>query len=135
VNINRYLLASLASFIFIFLFEVLFHGNILGPAYERTAHLWRSNAQMNQFIHWTLISQILKALIIAFIFTRYHKGKKITEGLRFGAMIGLLLGIMQFSTYAYMPIPFGLALSWFIGAMFQYTAIGIILSVIYKYKD
>ncbi len=134
MNVKRYFLASLASFVFIFLFEFLFHGNILMPAYERTAHLWRSSDQMQQFMHWMLISQILKAFVVGFIFTRHYEGKGLVEGIRFGSMIGLLLGVMQFSTYAYMPIPFGLALSWFIGSFIEALGVGIILALIYKKK-
>jgi len=132
MNITRYFIASLASFVFIFLFDFLFHGNILGEAYERTAYLWRNQSQIQQFIHWTFISQILKALIIGFIFTRHYEAKGITEGLRFGVIIGFLLGVINLSTYAYMPIPFGLALSWFIGSMIQAVGVGVILSLIYK---
>ncbi len=132
MNTKRFIFSALAGFIFIFAFEFIFHGMLLKPAYEQTASLWRSPEEMQNFFQWSLMTQILFAGMMAYIFTRNFEGKGIGEGVRFGLMFGILMGVAQFGMYAYMPIPMSLALAWAGGAVVEMTGLGIIFALIYK---
>lgn len=132
MNIKRYVLSVIVAFAFLFAFEYVWHTQVLMNDYEATRSLWRAEDQMFALFHWSLITQALTAMIISFIFTLNYEGKGILEGIRFGGIFGFLLGILMFGMYPYMPIPFNLALMWFVGGLLQGLGIGIICSVCYK---
>jgi hypothetical protein len=132
MNTKRFALATIAAFIFIFVFEFLYHGHLLKSAYEATSDLWRPEAEMKDFMHICFIVKFLVAATMTYIFTRHYEGKGIMEGVRFGAMIGFLMGISQFSMYAYMPIPMTLGLAWFVGSFIEMTGVGMIIALTYR---
>ena len=133
MNTKRYTLSVFVGFVFVFLFEFMFHGNILKSTYESTAELWRPEEEMEHFLHWMTLCQLGFVAALAFIFTRHYEGKGIPEGVRFGLMLGVLIGIGQFAVYSYMPISMGLALAWFGGAVVEMVGLGIIFSLLYKH--
>ena len=132
MNCKRFALSTIAGFIFAFAFEFLFHGKLLKPIYESTAHLWRTETEMQGYCGIAMGGLFLLVTALGYIFTRHYEGKGIGEGIRFGLMFGILLGVAQFSMYAYMPIPMTLALAWFGGALVEMVGVGIIFSLIYK---
>lgn len=132
MNKQRFTFCVLAGFIFIFAFDFLLHGILLKPSYEQTANLWRSPEVMQEFFGWMLAVQFGITAVLAYIFTRNFENKGITEGIRFGFMIGLFSGISQFGMYAYMPIPISLAIASFTGAVIEFIGLGIIFSLLYK---
>ena len=132
MNIPRYLIASLVGFVFIFAYEFVVHGILLVPTYDTTPDLWRPEEAMATFFPFMLLTQIVRSFALCFLYTRHHEGKGIAEGLRFGVIVGFLFGVMQASSYAWMPISAALAGYWFISAFFEAIALGVIFSLIYK---
>ena len=133
MNKKRFALCAVAGFIYIFIFEFIFHGNILKSTYELTPTLWRPMADMGELFIWMLATQFLVSAVSAFIFTRnYESSCMIGEGARFGFMVGLLIAIINGSAYLYMPISLTLALAWFGGTLIQFVGLGIIFSLIYR---
>ncbi|MDJ0626184.1 MAG: hypothetical protein QNJ31_07455 [Candidatus Caenarcaniphilales bacterium] len=130
MKIKNLLVSTIVVFIFIFIFEFLFHGILLKDLYLQTSNLWRTENEMQQYFPWAIICQIIGALIISLIYLQKHENKGWTEGLRFGAIIGSLLGVTVFGFYAYMPIPLILASAWLVGSLIEVTSVGIILSLI-----
>lgn len=132
MNVMRYLAASVAAFVFIFVFEFLWHGQLLGGLYQATQSLWRPQAEMGTYFPLIPLYQALLALVIVFLFTRHHEGKGIGEGVRFGFYLGILLGIVAASMYVFMPIPGVLALGWFAGSFIVGLGSGVIASLVYR---
>lgn len=132
MNIKRYVFAALASFIFVFGFDFIWHGQLLMSTYEQTASLWRPMEDMQAHFSCMLLTQFLLASLISFLFTRHYEGQGIGEGVRFGLIIGLILGVLQAGSYAYMPISLYLAGMWFLCGLLTGLGIGIICSLIYK---
>ena len=130
LNKKSFSFCVVAGFIFVFLFEMLVHGFALMGMYEQTQHLWRGPEDMN--MPFMAAMQFIFVIITAFIFTRHYEGKGIGEGVRFGAYIGLLLGFVMLSFYAFMPIPFALALCWFFASLFETIGLGVIYALLYK---
>ena len=55
------------------------------------------------------------------------------EGVRYGLIIGLFFLIPSaFGQYATYPIPFSLAVQWFVYGLIEFIIFGIIAAVIYK---
>ena len=105
--------------------DVLLDRILLRQVYEDSASLWRPFDQMNVL----LIYVVTFILIGVFVGTYWLlvRPKSVAAGVRFGALIGLALGISAgFGTYIHMPIPLALAWGWLIGGWLKGVAAGAI---------
>ena len=132
INIPRFLLSIIIGFIFVFGFDYLVHENLLMDLYEQTASLWRPVESMEEFFPLMIARTLLLVAIPGYIYTRNHEGKGIGEGIRFGVIIGLFVGIGWAGMIAYMPIPVTLAGAWFAASFIQMVGLGFLFSLIYK---
>lgn len=133
MNIKKYVIASIAAFMTFQLFDFITHGIILSKAYEELSNVWRPDMMSNMWIIYT--TSFVMSFIFTYIFTRSYKGKGIVEGVQHGVTIGLLLNVVgMFNQYAIYPIPFSLAIQWFIYNMISFTVAGIVVSLIYNPK-
>lgn len=132
MNYLRLILAALAAFIFVFIFDFVYHGILLKPIYESTAALWRPPEQMMAFMPLAISIQLSFALMMTIIFSSFGKGSGFSEGVRFGALMGMLLGLLQVGMYSYLPVPFEMAGAWFAGSFFDALGAGAIIGLIYK---
>lgn len=128
----RWLMATMAVFIFIFAFEYLYHGIFLVPTYEATASLWRPMIEMEAMFPFCLATKLAFSILLVWIFSKNYEGKGITEGLRYGIMLGLLIGVLDFRGYMYLPISVELALAWLGGGILTGLGAGVILSLTFK---
>lgn len=132
LNLKRYVMSAIVVFVFVFLYEWLFHGMLMGGMYAETAELWRSQADMQSKFHWMLIGQALFALTVSYIFTRGYEGRGLMEGVRFGILITLFTAGPQLVMYAVAPHPGEMVIYWMLGALLELVLIGMILSTLYK---
>lgn len=131
---TRFAITALVGFAFIFAYEFVVHGILLKSGYMATATLWRPEADMQKLFPFMLVIQFIMAVVLAWIYAQNHEGKGINEGLRYGSYIGLLLGVMSFGMYAYMPLPFDLALKMGAAALLEGILLGVVFSLVYKSK-
>ena len=132
MNVKRLALASLFVFLFVFLYEWLFHGQLLMADYTATKALWRSDAEMMGNIGWLALGHAIMAFVFCVIFTKGYEGRGIAEGVRYGVLIGLLVLANVLVRYAVEPIPFSLAMKWFAGGMIELVAAGVIAALVYR---
>jgi MFS family permease len=133
MNVKRYVMAALAAFVFLQAFEFLWHGLLLHDLYyEPTKQLWRPESEMGAFFPVAVAVGLLFAAVVAFIFTRHYENRGPGEGLRFGLYIGLLIGLVMFGFYPYLPIPLGLAVLWFVGGVIEGVGMGLVLALVYR---
>ncbi len=130
MNKKRYVISLFVVFFFVFLYEFLVHWFLLKDIYTQTAQFWRPEEEMNML--FMFMSQLGFSAVIAYIFTLHYEGKGIGEGIRFGLCMGLLLGSIDIATYAYMPIPMVLTLSWVLASLLKGLGSGVILSLVYE---
>ena len=130
MNKKRYVISLFVVFVFVFLYEFLVHWFLLKDIYTQTAQLWRPEEEMNML--FMFMSQLGFSAVIAYIFTLHYEGKGVGEGIRFGLCMGLLLGSIDIATYAYMPIPMVLTLSWVLASLLKGLGSGVVLSLVYK---
>jgi hypothetical protein len=73
------------------------------------------------------------AQVFTYIFTKGYQGRGIMEGLRFGLVIGLFVSIpMAYGTYMIIPVPYYLALEWFLYGTAQAILLGAVAAAVYK---
>jgi len=131
-NLKRLCLATLAAFVFIFLYEWVFHSKIMMGFYKETAHLWRPEHEMGKYFWWMVLMQIGLAKVLGIIFVKGYENKGVMEGVRFGLYAGGLLAIPNLATWGYMPISITLALAWGAGVLVEAIGVGVVLSLVYK---
>lgn len=132
VNVKRWWMAAVAVFAFIFASDMVIHGWWMGETYKQTAHLWRTEEEMQQFMGWMLMGQFLIAFFMTWIFAKGWEGKGWGEGFRFGILMGAFTVSQMFIQYAVSPLPANIFWSWVGAAMIQSVCAGWIAAWIYK---
>jgi len=131
MNVKRYILAAIAVFLVSQALEYLIHGVILMSTYESLEELWRPDMESKMWIY-PVIGAIW-SLLFTYIFIKGREGRGLMEGVRFGVVIGLFVGIpMAYGTYAMIEIPYSLALQWWIYTLIECIILGVIAAAVYK---
>jgi hypothetical protein len=111
--------------------DFLIHGVILKSAYEATANLWRPMNEMKMSVMHLAV--LITSISFAWIYVRMISNKSIATGLRYGLWWGLGAGVsMGYGTYSVMPIPYLMALTWFLGSLMEGAVAGLIVGGIVK---
>jgi hypothetical protein len=113
----------------------LIHGMLLKSTYEmpEVAALMRTPETAKLGIHF--ITAAIVAFFVTLVFSKGYEGKGLAEGVRFGFYVGLLMSVpMAYDMYAEYPIPYHLALLWFIYGLLQYIVVGIALAMVFGSK-
>jgi len=131
IMLKRILLATLAVFVAWQLLDYVIHGVILMGAYEDTKELWRP---MEEF---KFVAMYVQAILVALFFTTVYgwliKPKSMKNALLYGFLIGLAFGTsMGYGTYSWMPIPYFMAFTWFLGTTVKFIVAGLLLGLIVK---
>lgn len=132
VDMKKFWISFLIVFIGLIVFNVIIHSLILGKLYQsdEMKNIWRTDMQSKMWIYYVVYLFI--AFFFVLIFTNFRRGKGISEGLKYGIYIGFLMSVpMAYATYAMIPIPYSIAMQWFIYSMIQYIILGIVISAIY----
>jgi hypothetical protein len=128
---KKILLAGVAVFIAWEILDFVIHGLILGPTYATLPGLFRPHAEMK------VVLMAIVALIAAFTFAAAYawfvNPKSLVTGLKYGLVIGFGGGVsMGYGSYSAMPIPYVMALGWFLGTWVEFAVAGAIVGAIEK---
>lgn len=135
MNTKRWLLASVAVFVVIFVVEFIIHGVLLQGLYQQTASVWRPMADMQRLMWIMWVGYLVFAAFFTFIYTKgYEKGKPgLGQGFRFGLYVGCMLSVLHgFGWYAILPIPLALSFYWFVAVLVESIAMGIAAGLVYR---
>ncbi len=104
MNWNRLAVAALTAFVVLLLLNFAVYP-LLSPD---PAELY-ANARPSQHYLFTTLGWLATALLLAFIYPRGYQGRSpFMEGLRFGALLGLLMSLpQQLFVFAHTEIPAG----------------------------
>ena len=130
---KRFWMAFAACYVVGQVLGYLIHGVWLNPTYEALAGIWRPKAEMDAMFWVMLVSAAIALFAFCYIFTKGHEGKGIMEGVRYGLLVALLVGIPsaldQFWIY---PVSGSLAAIWAVAGFGFFVAAGAILAAIYR---
>lgn len=136
MNVKRWLMASVAALVAIFIFEAVVHGVLLADIYRQTASVWRPEAEMKSTMWAMWLSFLIFAPLLALIYARgYEHGKSgVGQGFRFGAIVGTMLGATNaLGWYGVLPIPGVLAAYWFAAIVVESILAGVLIGAIYRH--
>jgi hypothetical protein len=131
-HVGRLLISTLLCFAFIFGFNSYVHVGLLMPLYEHTKELWRTTNDMHNHFYFMLLTQLITAFVVSGLYAKYWGGCGIARGLRFGGLLGILIGTMSASSYAWMPISLELAQAWFFTGLAQGVFLGLICWISFR---
>lgn len=113
---KKIIVATLAIFIIWSILDFILHGFILSSAYQSTTYLWLSMGEMKNGLIY--IVKLLSALVFVTIYARLISPKNMNYAISFGVLFGVGTGIsMGFGAYSVMPIPYSMAIGWFLGTL------------------
>ena len=123
-------LGVLAVFVVLAVCETIVNMLLLSSAYQATAALWRPEAEMKIWLFFVVYLFI--AIFFTLIFSKGYEGKGVAGGLRYGFYVGMLMAVpMAYGTYAAMPIPYSMALQWFLYGLAEYLLCGMVVALVY----
>ena len=131
---KKVLMSFIAVFITMEILSFVVNGLILSATYEATKALWRTD--MNSLMWIFHVLTFVGSFFFTLIFSKGYEGKGMMEGVRYGTYIGIWMSIgMAYGTYAMIPIPYSLALQWFIYGVIQYIIAGVVVAQVYGMKS
>ncbi len=132
---KRFWLTFVVVFIAMEIMGYLIHSVILGSTYamEDVAKIFRPMEEMNSLMWIMYVVDVVWAFFFVFIFTKGFENKGIMEGIRYGIYIGLFMELIAaYAQYVVYPLPYYLALQWFIYGFIECVILGLITSLLYK---
>ena len=138
MNTKKLLITFIVVFILLQVMDYIIHGVILSSNYqmEEVKAAFRPEAEMNSNMWMIWVGGLIWSYFFAFFFAKGYEGKGIMEGLRFGFYMGMFWALVtSLQSYAMMPIPFSLAIQWFIFGLIEMLILGVVAALIYKSKE
>lgn len=133
MNWKRVLITFVAVYLVAQVLGFLIHVKWLGPTYAELADVWRPEAELLAKRWIMLVTSAVFCFFFSYIFAKGYEGKGVAEGVRYGAIIGLFYGVpAAYDAYAIYPIPYGLALNWFLSGLVVTVVLGIVAALVYK---
>lgn len=124
---KKIIISSVVIFIVWSIIDFLIHGIYLKEAYLETAHLWRPEDEIKMILNTVVV--FIAATIFTCIYALLVNRKSIKTALIYGLLYGVSAGItMGYGFYAFSPIPYTMAASWFAINIIEGLAAGGILS-------
>jgi hypothetical protein len=134
VDKKKYILGSMAVFVAYMAFDYLVNAGILRSTYESEPlrKLWRPDYAEKMWILWLV--NVVWSFLFSLIYIKGYEGRGgMMEGVRFGFWMGLFVAVpMAFAQYVIYPIPFFLAVQWFVFGTIQTVICGAALAMVYK---
>lgn len=140
---KKCLMSVLAVFAFMMSYEIFEHSVMLDPLYKATANMWRPRVQMDDLTNWYMIHTFILAALFCCLYSRFTDSPCATatpdakpcpfkRSIWFGIKIGLIMGVLDSRSYAWMPIPMNLSMGWFFGDLAEGAGIGLVLGLVCK---
>jgi hypothetical protein len=127
---KKFWLGALTVFVVLSICEAIVNMVLLASAYKATAALWRPEAEMKIWLFYVVY--LFVAFFFTLIFSKGYEGKGVGEGLRYGFYVGMMMAVpMAYGMYASMPIPYSLALQWFLYGLIKYILCGMAVALVY----
>ena len=131
MNVKRFVLSCVAVYVVYQILGFLVHQVFLGETYASLASVWRPEADAISKMWIQFLTSLVWVVLFCFIFTRGYEGKGPVEGVRYGSLVGLMIGIpYAYVSYMIYPITLPLAHSWAIVSVVVSVICGFVLAMI-----
>ena len=132
---KKFWIGFIVVFIGMSVLDFLIHAVILAPVYQAEPMKSLMRPDMESKIWIFYVVYLIIAFFFTLIFSKGYEGKGIGEGVRYGLYVGLLMATpMAYSSFAMYPMPYYLALQWFIYGVLEYMILGILVAAVFGRK-
>ncbi len=133
MNRRLFIIAGLAAFVLMAVFDWLLNVVVLAELYEISKGVWRSRSAQEALYPLAFLNYLFISFIFVALFVRGYRNKGWAEGVRFGLIFGAAIATSSaIQKYVLLEIPVQLALGWFMGLLFIYMILGLIVALIYR---
>ncbi|HEY4612627.1 MAG TPA: hypothetical protein VII11_06560 [Bacteroidota bacterium] len=121
---------ALIVFVLINILDYLVHGVLLTSSYQPiidSGGPFRSAEDSKIYIFF--INRAIQAFLFALVFSKGYEAKGMAEGIRYGLYMGVFVALtFAYGTYALFPLPYSLAMMWFLYEVVQWILAGILIA-------
>ncbi|HZD54347.1 MAG TPA: hypothetical protein VE175_14960 [Woeseiaceae bacterium] len=111
----------------------LTHNVLLAKHYALLVDVFRPRAEMREMIWMLYVSSAIYLYLFCQLFAVASRGKGVTEGVRFGLLLGLFLSVpASINSYVVYPITPAIAAIWFMTGVISFMIAGAIFAAIYR---
>lgn len=135
MNTKKLFIAFIVVFILGEVANFIIHSFLLASSYatEEVSKVFRSMEEMNSKMWIMWVVDLIWSFFFVFIFVKGYQNKGIMEGVRYGIYMGLFVQLVAaYAQYVVYPIPYYLALQWFIYGFIVCVILGVVTAAIYK---
>jgi hypothetical protein len=130
---KKLLIAFVSVYVVVQVCNFMIHAQWLAPTYQSLSEVWRPEAEMQSKMWIMFVTSASFSFFFCYVFARGYEGKGLAEGARYGVIIGLFFGISQaYDSYVIYPIPYSLALKWFLSGLAVCVLLGVVAAAVYK---
>lgn len=131
---KKVLLGAVVVFVLVFVLDYLVNNVFMMSDYMAVQQLWRPMEEMKMGV--IVVLQLFYAYFFTLIFSKGYEGKGLAEGVRYGFYVAMITSLQgAYMTYATMPIPYSLALKWFLFGTLENVIYGVALTFVFKKKE
>jgi hypothetical protein len=129
--LKRILLAAVAIFVAWEVLDFVIHGVVLREAYAATPGVWRPMAEIKMGLMYVVGA--IAAFCFAGIYGWLVRPKSLRAAINFGMLFGIGAGVsMGYGSFAVMPIPYVMAVTWFVGTLVQALVAAVLVGLIVR---
>jgi hypothetical protein len=133
MNPKKLFFAFLAAFVFIFLYEWVFHAVLLKSSYMEIPVLWRAETDFQTHFPLLVLGQAVMAFFFTMIFASgFTGGAGAGGGVKLGIMVGFFGVGANLIQYAVQPLSAQILISWCVGGLLEFAFVGAIVGAIYR---
>lgn len=131
---KKFWIGFVVVFVVVSILDYVTNVFLMAGVYQETKALWRPEGEMKIWLIY--VCEAFFAFFFTLIFAKGYEWKGWMEGIRYGLYTSLLINVpAAYMTYATQPVPYALALEWFIYGTIKFLIIGVILATIYGAKE
>jgi hypothetical protein len=134
MNYPRIVIAAIAATVVDAVYGFVVWGQVLGTEFARYPAVYRAAADQTAYLPLMFVGILVGMLFAAWIYAKgYEGGSGLLEGVRFGAVMGLLIGAyMAGVNYGIMRIGKRMALTYGVGWLGEWLLVGLAIGLVYK---
>lgn len=134
MNYPRIVIAAIAATVVDALYGFVVWGQVLSAEFARYPGVYRAGGDQTAYLPLMFVGILAGMFFAAWIYAKgYEGGSGLVEGVRFGAVMGLLIGAyMAGVNYGIMRIGKRMALTYGAGWLGEWLLVGLAIGLVYK---
>ena len=132
MNNKTFWFGFVAIFIVMQVIGYVVHEVMMADTYAALAAIFRPREEMDSMMWMMMLSGAVLLFLFCYIFTKGCEGKGVMEGVRYGALMGLFLALVNVDQHVIYPLPANVAAIWFVSVVVSLTISGAVFAAIYK---